>query len=56
VIRQFLQQGLPQPPDFAQIEAVVALIPAPDRSQTSTFSGGCYVRVVDRRWLQIIGQ
>jgi tRNA(Ile)-lysidine synthase len=54
VIRQFLQQGLPQPPDFAQIEAVVALIHAPDRCQTSTFSGGCCVRVVDRRWLQII--
>jgi tRNA(Ile)-lysidine synthase len=54
VIRQFLLQGLPKSPDFELIEAVVALIPAPDRSQTSTFSGGLCVRVVDRRWLKII--
>ncbi len=52
VIRQFLQQGLPQPPDFTQIEAVVALIDAPDRRQTSTFSGGFCVRVIDR-YLQL---
>jgi tRNA(Ile)-lysidine synthase len=48
VIRQFLQQHLPQSPNFAQIEAVVGLINAPNRSQTSTFIGGLTVRVVDR--------
>jgi tRNA(Ile)-lysidine synthase len=48
VIRQFLQQQLPQSPNFAQIEAVVGLIAAPNRSQTSTFGGGGTVRVVDR--------
>jgi tRNA(Ile)-lysidine synthase len=48
VIRQFLQQQLPQSPNFAQIEAVVGLIEAPNRSQTSTFGGGLAVRVVDR--------
>jgi tRNA(Ile)-lysidine synthase len=48
VIRQFLQPQLPQSPNFAQIEAVVGLITAPNRSQTSTFGGGWVLRVVDR--------
>jgi tRNA(Ile)-lysidine synthase len=52
VIRQFLQQGLPHSPNFDQIEAVVALITAPNRSQTATFGGGLGVRVVDR-YLQL---
>jgi tRNA(Ile)-lysidine synthase len=54
VIRQFLQQQLPQLPNFAQIAAVVGLIAAPNRSQTSTFGGGLAVRVVDR-YLQVFG-
>jgi tRNA(Ile)-lysidine synthase len=53
VIRQFLQQHLPQSPNFDQITAVVALINAPNRSQTSTFGGGLTARVADRQ-LQII--
>jgi tRNA(Ile)-lysidine synthase len=48
IIRQFLQQHLPQSPNFDQITAVVALINAPNRSQTSTFGGGVTVRVADR--------
>jgi tRNA(Ile)-lysidine synthase len=53
VIRQFLQATLRQAPNFGQIEAVVRLIGAPNRSQTATFSGGFYLRVCDR-YLQIM--
>jgi tRNA(Ile)-lysidine synthase len=52
ILRQFLTQTLPQAPNFAQIEAVVGLITAPNRSQTPTFSGG-YGVVVSDRWLQL---
>jgi tRNA(Ile)-lysidine synthase len=52
IIRQFLTQTLPHAPNFAQIEAVVGLITAPNRSQTPTFSGG-YTVVVADRWLVI---
>jgi tRNA(Ile)-lysidine synthase len=47
VIRRFLQLAWPSP-NFEQIEAVMALINAPNRRQTSTFSGGLGVRVRDR--------
>ncbi len=47
VIRRWLQQEWPSP-NFDQIEAVVALINAANRRQTSTFSGGLGVRVRDR--------
>ncbi len=46
VIRRWLQTHLDHAPNFAQIEAVVSLIDAPNRSQTSTFPGGTIVRVV----------
>lgn len=47
VIRLFLQQHLPKSPNFEQIEAVVELIEAPNRSKTSTFSGGGWLEVQD---------
>jgi tRNA(Ile)-lysidine synthase len=46
VIRRFLQNKLPQSPNFEQIEAVVRLLAAPNRSQTSTLPGGVIVEVV----------
>jgi tRNA(Ile)-lysidine synthase len=45
VVRRFLRSQLNQAPNFEQIEAVVGLITAPNRSQTSTFPGGTIVRV-----------
>ncbi len=54
VVRRFLQDGgLQQAPNFEQIAAVVKLISAPNHSQTSTFSGGFYVRAC-ARYLQIV--
>lgn len=44
VIKLFMQKHLSRAPNFTQIEAVVGLINAPNRSQTSTFPGGkCFV-------------
>jgi tRNA(Ile)-lysidine synthase len=45
VIRQFLTQNLNKSPDFAAIEAVVNLINAPNRSRTSSLSGGAIAEV-----------
>ncbi|MBE9030608.1 tRNA lysidine(34) synthetase TilS [filamentous cyanobacterium LEGE 11480] len=53
VMRQFLQNGLCRSVNFEQIEAAVALISAPNGSQTSTLSGGVCVRVV-APFLQIV--
>jgi tRNA(Ile)-lysidine synthase len=53
VIRRWLQPAWPSP-NFDQIEAVVALINAANRRQTSTFSGGLGVRVRDR-YLEFFG-
>lgn len=50
IIRQLLQRLLPQMPTFAQINAVQALITAPNRSQTSTFPGNCYF-YVEQNWI-----
>jgi tRNA(Ile)-lysidine synthase len=47
VIRQFLQTTLPCTPGFEQIEKVVNLIPAPNRSQTDPLSGGAIAVVTD---------
>ena len=45
VVRRYLQDILPTMPTFYQVSAVVELIRAPNRSQTSTFSGNCYFAV-----------
>lgn len=44
-IKQFLVQNLPKMPSFEQIEAVVKLIDAPNKSQTSTMGRRALVRV-----------
>ncbi|WP_088893089.1 tRNA lysidine(34) synthetase TilS [Leptolyngbya ohadii] len=49
-IRQFLQQILPQSPNFDQIEKLVALIEAPNRSQTDPFPGGTIAQV-NHNWI-----
>jgi tRNA(Ile)-lysidine synthase len=45
VIRRFLQQALPQAPDFEHIEKLVSLIDAPNRTQTDPFPGGTIAKV-----------
>ncbi|MGF1482399.1 MAG: tRNA lysidine(34) synthetase TilS [Cyanophyceae cyanobacterium] len=40
VVRQFLHQVLPQAPNFEEIESVTNLIQAPNRTRTSSLSGG----------------
>ncbi|MGC1307499.1 MAG: tRNA lysidine(34) synthetase TilS [Phormidesmis sp.] len=45
VIRQLLQKGLPQPPNFQQIENIVALLNAPNGSRTQTYPGGLSAQV-----------
>lgn len=45
VIRQFLYDYLPQKPNFEQIEKVIRLIYAPNRSQTDPFPGGAIARI-----------
>lgn len=50
VIRQFLQEAQQAAPSFEQIEAVTALITAPNRSQTSSFPGGV-TAVVEGDWI-----
>lgn len=49
-IRQFLQTILLQPPNFDQIEKLVALISAPNRSRTDPFPGGTTAQV-HREWI-----
>ncbi len=45
VIQRFLTEILPKSPNFAQIEAVVNLLNAPNRSKTASFPGGNYLEV-----------
>lgn len=45
VMRQFLTQVLPQSPSYEQVEKLVALILAPNRSQTDPFPGGAIAQV-----------
>jgi tRNA(Ile)-lysidine synthase len=52
VVRQFLQQSLNFNPNFEQIEKVVALIQAPNRSRTDPFVGGA-IAEVQGDWIQI---
>ncbi len=47
VIRRFLAQALGKMPTFTQIEATVALIDAPNRSRTPTFTGYLAAEVAD---------
>ncbi len=49
-IRQFLQAALPIAPNFDHIEKVVALIHAPQRSQTDPFPGGT-VAQLEKGWI-----
>jgi tRNA(Ile)-lysidine synthase len=52
-IRQILQQILPVAPSFEQIEKLVNLIAAPNRTQTDPFPGGCIAQVEgDWIWLR----
>ncbi|MCW6037934.1 tRNA lysidine(34) synthetase TilS [Spirulina subsalsa FACHB-351] len=52
VVRRFLQQYLPHHPNFEQIEAVTQLIQAPNRSRTSTLTGGMWAEV-DQTYVQL---
>ncbi|MEA5503367.1 tRNA lysidine(34) synthetase TilS [Halotia wernerae UHCC 0503] len=45
VMRQVLQQILPDAPNFEHIEKLTALITAPNRSQTDPFPGGAIAQV-----------
>lgn len=51
VVRQVLQQLLPTAPNFEQIEKLVMLIEAPNRSQTDPFPGGAIARV-NQDWIE----
>lgn len=52
VVRQFLQGLLPTAPTFEQVEKVVRLIFAANRTQTDPLSGGAIARV-DQDWIQL---
>jgi len=52
VVRQFLQTILPIAPSFEQIEKLVGLITAPNRSQTDPFPGGTTAHV-DGAWIVV---
>lgn len=49
-IRQFLTQALDKMPTFSQIENTIALIKAPNRTRTSTFSHGLAAEV-SGKWI-----
>lgn len=51
-IRQFLQQTLDINPNFEQVEKVVALIDAPNRSRTDPIVGSAIVEV-DGNWIRL---
>lgn len=52
-VRQFLQQVLPQAPAYQDIEKLIALLAAPNRSQTDPFMGGTIARV-SGDWIEMI--
>ncbi len=52
VIRQWLRAVLHCSPNFDQIEKVVALLSAPNRSQTDPFPGGAIAHV-ENDWIQL---
>ncbi|MGB7084038.1 MAG: tRNA lysidine(34) synthetase TilS [Phormidesmis sp.] len=45
VLRQILQKSLPEPPSFQQIEKLLALLDAPNGSQTDTYPSGLTAQV-----------
>jgi tRNA(Ile)-lysidine synthase len=53
VIRHFLRHNLETSPNYEQIEEIIQLIPAPNRSRTSTFPNNLVVEV-QNSWLIII--
>lgn len=53
VVRQFLRQRLPMPPNAAQIEKVVALIAAPRGAQTDPLAGGAIAQV-EGDWIRLV--
>ena len=53
IIRQFLKQNLQTSPNYEQIEEVVQLITAPNRSQSSTFPNNYVVVVQDNRLIMV---
>ena len=53
VMRQVLQNILPESPNFEHIEKLVALITSPNRSQTDPFPGGV-TAIVQGDWICII--
>lgn len=52
VMRQVLQTHTTRAPDFEQVEKLVALIEAPNRSQSDPFPGGAIARV-DGDWIRL---
>ena len=50
VLRQVLYQQLPTHPQFEHIEKLVALLHAPNKSQTDPFPGGA-IAIVDDPWI-----
>lgn len=52
VARSFLKEILPLAPEFDHIAKLVALIPAPNRSQTDPFPGGAIAHV-DGDWIYL---
>ncbi|MFM6754956.1 MAG: TilS substrate-binding domain-containing protein, partial [Dolichospermum sp.] len=52
VMRQVLQNILPESPNFEHIEKLVALITLPNRSRTDPFPGG-FTAVVQDDWIII---
>lgn len=53
IIRHFLRHNLETSPNYEQIEEIIQLIPAPNRSRTSTFPNNLVVEV-QNSWLIII--
>ncbi len=52
VVRQFLSERLPLAPQFDHIEKLVALLTAPNRSQTDPFPGGA-IAIVEDPWIRL---
>ncbi len=53
VIRRFLQQTLSHHPNFDQVEKLMTLIPAPNRSRTDPFPGGA-IAEVKGEWIVMV--
>ncbi|MGK7944605.1 MAG: tRNA lysidine(34) synthetase TilS [Microcystaceae cyanobacterium] len=52
IIRQFLKENLPHHPTFEQIESIISLITAPNRSKTPTLTGKM-VGEVEGEWIKL---